>query len=221
MVNVLEIENVKKEFISHGKTTVAVDNVSLSVASGEFVSIIGCSGSGKSTLLNLIDGILTPTEGRIKISGNDISNIKDMSKLRSSIIGYILQGQNLMPNLTVYENVILPLTFCEIRVDKKAVYDMLKHVSIFDLKDKYPSELSGGEAKRCEIARALLLDPKILLADEPVSDLDPENVEIIMNIFTEYAGKGTSIIMVTHNIGTVNYSDNVYEMNKGILKRRK
>lgn len=215
----LKIKNLTKTF---GKNNTAVDNVNLNVNEGDFISIIGYSGSGKSTLLNLISGLLEPTSGSITFDNEDINkmNDKELSCVRNSGIGYILQGNSLLPNLTVMENILMPLTFC----DEKKAYDIdtiMSDVGITDLKDKYPSEISGGEAKRCAIARALLLKPKLLLADEPVSDLDPENTKIIMDVFSKYADAGMSIIMVTHNMETTKYSKQIFKMDKGALKKDK
>lgn len=215
----LKIKNLTKTF---GKNNTAVDNVNLNVNEGDFISIIGYSGSGKSTLLNLISGLLEPTSGSITFDNEDINkmNDKELSCVRNSGIGYILQGNSLLPNLTVMENILMPLTFC----DEKKEYDIdtiMSDVGITDLKDKYPSEISGGEAKRCAIARALLLKPKLLLADEPVSDLDPENTKIIMDVFSKYADAGMSIIMVTHNMETTKYSKQIFKMDKGVLKKDK
>lgn len=215
----LKIKNLTKTF---GKNNTAVDNVNLNVNEGDFISIIGYSGSGKSTLLNLISGLLEPTSGSITFDNEDINkmNDKELSCVRNSGIGYILQGNSLLPNLTVMENILMPLTFC----DEKKEYDIdtiMSDVGITDLKDKYPSEISGGEAKRCAIARALLLKPKLLLADEPVSDLDPENTKIIMDVFSKYADAGMSIIMVTHNMETTKYSKQIFKMDKGALKKDK
>lgn len=216
----LKITNLVKKFESKDKHLVAVKYVNLDVQDGEFVSIIGYSGSGKSTLLNLISGLLKPTEGCIELNNMEISNLSDekISELRTTNIGYVLQGNSLMSNLTVEENILLPLTFNQKDVSC-SVESIMDKLGISDLKDKYPSEISGGEAKRCAIARALLLNPKLLLADEPVSDLDPENTKIIMEAFKECASDGMSIIMVTHNMDTVKYSDTVYRMNNGTLKK--
>lgn len=217
----LEIKNLTKEFDEKEKC-IAVNNVSLHVEKGDFISIVGYSGSGKSTLLNLISGLLTPTSGSILFQGADINKLKDkqISDIRNRGIGYVLQGNSLLSNLTVAENILLPATFY---YDDKEydVEKVMNEVGIYEIKDRYPSEISGGEAKRCAIARSLLLNPKLLLADEPVSDLDPENTKIIMDVFSNYVNKGMSIIMVTHNIETTKYGNLVYRMNKGeLIKER-
>lgn len=216
----LRIANLVKNFDSKEKQFVAVKHVNLDVKDGEFVSIIGYSGSGKSTLLNLISGLLKPTEGCIELDNMRINNFSDekMSVLRNGSIGYVLQGNSLLSNLTVEENILLPLTFSQknILCDVESIMGKL---GISDLKNKYPAEISGGEAKRCAIARTVLLNPRLLLADEPVSDLDPENTKIIMEAFREYASNGMSIIMVTHNMDTIKYSDTVYRMHNGALEK--
>jgi putative ABC transport system ATP-binding protein len=214
-INVLTIKNLTKIY-DDNTNCLAVDNVNLTVEKGEFVSIIGYSGSGKSTLLNLISGVLEPTSGEVLFEGEDINKVKDkrLSAIRNHEIGYILQGNSLMANLTVKENILLPATFCETDMQYD-VNEIMLELGIYEIKDKYPSEISGGEAKRCAIARALLLNPKLLLADEPVSDLDPENTQIIMNAFSKHAANGMAIIMVTHNMETTKYSSITYRMSKG------
>jgi putative ABC transport system ATP-binding protein len=168
--------------------------------------------------LNLISGLLEPTTGEILFKNENIKKLKDkrLSAIRNHEIGYILQGNSLMSNLTVRENIVLPATFCEPSMDYDA-NDVMLELGIYDIRDKYPSEISGGEAKRCAIARALLLNPTLLLADEPVSDLDPENTQLIMNVFSKHAANGMAIIMVTHNMETTRYSSITYRMSKGKL----
>lgn len=216
----LKLHKVRKEFETEDSAVMAVDDVSLSVDNNEFIGIVGHSGSGKSTLLNMMAGLLTPTVGEILFHDDDINkmNDKQISELRNKKIGYILQGQTLMPNLTVYENIILPLTFNHEKICKTDVFSLMSDIGIDAIANKYPSEISGGEAKRCAIARALILKPELLLADEPVSDLDPDNVDIIISIFKKYAKNDMSIIMVTHNMNTIDDCDVVYEMHNGKLK---
>lgn len=213
----LEIKNLTKIF-DNNKT--AVNDINVTINNGEFISVIGYSGSGKSTFLNLISGLLQPTSGEILFDGKNINSLndKEISALRNDSIGYIMQGNSLMPNLTVEENILLPVTFSQTK-HEFSVEDVLKDVGILDLKNKYPSEISGGEAKRCAIARALLLKPKLLLADEPVSDLDPENTNIIMKVFSNYVKKGMSVIMVTHNMETTKCTKTIYKMDNGHLSK--
>ena len=220
---ILEIKNLKKEFKRGNDTFFAVYNVNLSVNKKDFISIVGHSGSGKSTLLNLISGLLEPTSGEIFVDGKNIIGLKDkeISNIRNTEVGYILQNQGLLANLTVLQNIRLPYELTHKDNCEKKALKLLEEMGILYLKDSFPSVLSGGEARRVAIARALINDPKILLADEPTSDLDPENTIEIMKLFKKISSKGTAIIMVTHNMETTNYSNTIYKMKDGILEKEK
>lgn len=219
----LVISNLEKKFILGDRTVTAVNNVNLNVSDGDFISIIGRSGSGKSTLLNMISGLLVPTGGEIILDGKDISKISDeeLSYLRNSEIGYIMQGKSLLQQLTVIENIILPFYLFKRDGDPlKRARHMLEQMEISHLENAYPSKLSGGELRRVAIARALINSPKILLADEPTSDLDRRNTLEIMKLFQEISGNGTSIIMVTHELDTIGYGNRVLQMDEGLLKEK-
>lgn len=218
----LEIKNIKKEFKRGEKSFLAVNDVNLTITDKDFISIIGHSGSGKSTLLNLIAGLLNPSSGDILIDGKSIVglNDKEISQIRNNKIGYILQGQSLLSNLTVLENIKLPFELMGNKGDaSKYALELLEKIGISNLANSYPSVLSGGEAKRVAVARALINKPDILLADEPTSDLDEENTEIIMKLFKEISQQGTAVLMVTHNLSTTNYGNSVYKMKNGILNK--
>lgn len=218
----IDIKNINKEFKRGEKTFFAVKDVNLTITEHDFISIIGHSGSGKSTLLNLLAGLLNPTSGEILLDDKSIVglNDKEISDFRNKKIGYILQGHSLLSNLTVLENVKLPAELIgnNKNVDKYAL-ELLEKAGISHLVNSYPSTLSGGEAKRVAVARALINKPAILLADEPTSDLDEENTEIIMKLFSEVSKSGTAVLMVTHNLSTTNYGNAVYKMKNGILKK--
>lgn len=219
----LEIKKLNKEYTRGGKVFSAVKDVDLSVSPGDFFSIIGRSGSGKSTLLNLVAGLLTPTSGEILIDGKNTLSLtdKDASYLRNSAIGYILQGQSVLANLSVLDNVRIPFYFFKRDGDstEKALL-LLEQVGIRNLADSYPRHLSGGELRRVTIARALINNPSILLADEPTSDLDTQTTAEIMNLFGEIAKGGTSVLLVTHELDTISYGNSVYVMESGSLKKR-
>lgn len=219
---VLTIKNLTKEYMRGNTAFYAVDNVNLSIDKSEFVSIIGRSGSGKSTLLNMIAGLIKPTSGSISVDGQDILalNDKSISLYRNSKIGYVPQGNTALGNLTVLDNVRLPFYLCkrEGNSTSKALI-LLEQLGISHLAKMFPKHLSGGELRRVFIARALINDPVMLIADEPTSDLDAETTIEIMELFSQIAKKGTSILLVTHELDTIKYGDSVYVMEKGKLTR--
>lgn len=201
----LEVKNLTKEFKRNGKTFAALKNVNLTAASGKLISIVGCSGSGKSTLLSVIAGLLNPTEGEVILDGQSIGGLTDreISHIRSTKLGYVPQGQSLLANLTVLDNICLPHIFTQKKesVQDKAL-ELLKKLGIDGLADSYPASLSGGERRRAVIARALINAPKLILADEPTGDLDRENTKEVIEIFRAIAKEGTTVLMVTHESGT-------------------
>ena len=216
----LEVRNISKDYKRGEKTFSAVKDANLDVNGGDFISIVGHSGSGKSTLLNLIAGMLLPTSGEILLDGESavFSSDENASKLRNTVIGHIPQGQSLLSNLTVFDNVRLPYYLSERRGNpSEQVHELLEKLGIGDLSDSYPNSLSGGEARRVVIARALVNKPAVLLADEPTSDLDAENTDEIISLFRNIAKEGTAVIMVTHDLRTVKAADRSYTMEKGHL----
>ncbi len=218
----LEIRNLEKKFVQADREFWAAKDVNLSVSEGDFISIIGRSGSGKSTLLNMIAGLLEPTKGQILLDNKDITSLSDeeVSIYRNTDIGYIMQGKSLLKNLTVLDNVLLPYYLFSRDEDiTKRALELLDQVGILHLKDTYPSKLSGGELRRVAIARALINNPKLLLADEPTSDLDSENTAEIMKLFQKISSKGTAVIMVTHELDTLRFGNDVYRMDGGNISK--
>ncbi len=202
---------------------IAVDNVDLEIMHGDFVCIIGRSGSGKSTLLNMIAGLLRPTSGEIFINGSDLwsMNDKDMAKVRNSKVGYVPQGMSLLSNLTVLDNVRLPFYLDKREGDgTNLAMSLLKQMSIQDLAHRYPAQLSGGEMRRAAIARALINNPEILIADEPTGDLDDQTTKEVMSLFSEIHIKGITILMVTHEYDIISYSNKLYVMSSGKLSEK-
>jgi putative ABC transport system ATP-binding protein len=217
----LNLENVSKEFSRGTIKITAVNNVSFTLNHNDFVSIIGSSGSGKSTLLSIMAGLQKPDLGNVKINDIQINTLsdKELSALRNSLIGYVPQGESLLNDLNVVDNIRLPYSLYHRDNDIDGRIDeLLDNLGISSLKNSYPSGLSGGERKRVVIARALINNPQLLLADEPTSDLDAKNTAKIVEIFKKVAQQGTAIIMVTHNLETLDSESKVYEMKKGILK---
>lgn len=200
----ISIKSVTKTF-TKGKTTIKpLEDLSLEVPRGEFLSLMGPSGSGKTTLLNLIAGIDTPTSGEIFIDGQDISKLSrsQLTKWRSVHVGYIFQLYHLVPILSAYENVELPLLLGKFSKAerKKKIFAALDLVGLADRADHRPSELSGGQEQRVAIARAIVHDPELLVADEPTGDLDRESADSILNLLNSLASDhGKTIVMVTHD----------------------
>lgn len=216
----LKLKNLCKEYKRGGKFFTAVNNVNLEVSSGSFVNIIGRSGSGKSTLINMAAGILTPTSGEIEFDCEKFSekNDSELSKIRNEKIGFIPQGASALPNLTVIENILLPFYLWHHKGDAESrAYNLLEKFGIKNLADSYPSELSGGELRRALIARALINSPKIIIADEPTSDLDIESSKNIMEMFTELNCEGITILLVSHDLETLKYGNKIFTMIAGIL----
>ena len=219
----LEVKKASKEYTRNGRVFLAVNRASLVVREGEFASVVGQSGSGKSSLLNLIAGLLLPSSGEILIDGKNaaLMNDRDASLFRNSAIGYIPQGWSLLPNLTVLDNVRLPFFLAkrEGNPDQEAAR-LLADLGIEALAKSYPSDLSGGEAKRVAVARALVNKPALLLADEPTENLDRENAKAIVALLKRAAKKGTSVVMVTHDERAAKAADAIYVMDGGKLVKK-
>lgn len=200
----ISIKSVTKSFTKGQTIITPLENLSLDVPVGQFLSLMGPSGSGKTTLLNLIAGIDTPTSGEIFINGEDISKLSrsQLTKWRSVHVGYIFQLYHLVPILSAYENVELPLLLGSHSKSerKKKILAALDLVGLGDRADHRPSELSGGQEQRVAIARAIVHDPDLLVADEPTGDLDRESADAILNLLDTLATKhGKTVVMVTHD----------------------
>lgn len=201
---IVAFENVSKIYHRAGENVAALDDVSLSMSAGDFVTLCGPSGCGKSTILHLAAGLDTPSEGRIFISGQNISSLSDTerSSIRCKDIGFVFQFFNLLPSLTTFENVASPLVLAghSLASTKDAVQQSLQMLQIAELSDRYPSELSGGQMQRVAIARAVVHKPKVVLADEPTGNLDSANGKIVMDIFKKlHSESNTTILMATHD----------------------
>lgn len=200
----LETREVTRYYSMGGATIRAVDGVSLKVDNGDFVALLGTSGSGKSTLLNLIAGLDRPTGGMILAHGKNLAEMTgdELAKHRSLTVGMVFQSFNLLPRMTLEENVELPLRLAEVDYDVRAprVNESLERVGLGQRKQHRPSELSGGEQQRAALARALVNRPTILLADEPTGNLDSHTGEEIMNFITQFnKDLGMTVVMVTHD----------------------
>ncbi|MDR0877985.1 MAG: ABC transporter ATP-binding protein [Treponema sp.] len=224
----LEVKDLTKEYKRNNLFFQAVRHANLNVDAGDFVSIIGRSGSGKSTLLNMITGLLNPSSGNVNIAGKSIQGLSDLdlSHLRNSQIGYVPQGMSLLANLSVLENISLPAFLFKNNNNKHTNGDeiaerslaLLDQTGTSHLAASYPKQLSGGELRRVSIARALINKPALLIADEPTGDLDAETTAGIMDLFRGIARKGTAVLIVTHELDTLDYGNRVYRMDAGVLR---
>lgn len=225
---VIETKGISKQFFrkrADSNIFYPVHEVDFTLKGGEIAVISGASGSGKTTFINMISGILEPSEGEINILGKEIYNMNDeeLSHFRNENIGTIPQGQTAIHSLTIIENVLLPFTMYNKDKDtlekkRKQAEELLEKLQILELRDVMPSELSGGELRRMAVARAMIMEPSIIIADEPTSDLDDKNTEIVLNMLKELSKKGIALLIVTHDKGIVEFADIKYKMQDGILK---
>lgn len=221
-MEILKVENLVKTYGEGDNIVNAVDNISLSVNKGEFVAIVGASGSGKSTLLHLIGGVDRPTSGKIYIDGNEINNMNNdkLAIFRRRQIGIVYQFYNLIPILTVEENISLPCDLDGNRPDKERMDLILKSFGLFERRNHLPNELSGGQQQRTSIARALINNPAILLADEPTGNLDSKSTEEIMSILKmSNRDFNQTIIMITHNLEIAKEADRIITIQDGKILR--
>ncbi|MBU4534342.1 MAG: ABC transporter ATP-binding protein [Euryarchaeota archaeon] len=217
--NIVEIHHLQKSF-DHGKIT-ALNGIDLEIKKGEFVSIIGPSGSGKSTLLNMIGALDKADTGSIVVSGNDLIHKKDLSEFRSRKIGFIFQLHNLIPNLSVLENVEIPMYEKKMSSSqmRKRALELLEYVGLSDKLKRKPTELSGGERQRVAIARALANEPSIILADEPTGSLDSKTGAMILNRLKDLHEKeNVTLIMVTHDMDVASLADRTIRVLDGKIQ---
>lgn len=217
-MEILKVENLTKIYGKGDNKVVALDNVSLSVEKGEFVAIVGASGSGKSTLLHLIGGVDRPTSGKVYIDGKDIYSFDDdtLAIFRRRQVGLIYQFYNLIPILNVEENICLPLSLDNRKIDKENLQNLLKLLGLEKRKTHLPNELSGGQQQRTSIGRALITKPTIILADEPTGNLDSkasdEIVELLKKSNRDYK---QTIIMITHDMEIAKHASRIVQIEDG------
>lgn len=201
-MEILKVENLRKEYGEGNSKVIALDGVNLEIERGEFVAIVGPSGSGKSTLLHIIGGVDNPDDGKVYIDGNDISKYssKELAYFRRRKVGLIYQFYNLIQNLTVRHNIELPLKLDKRKINQDEFSDIVNKLGIESKLDSFPSELSGGQQQRVAIARSLIYNPSIILADEPTGNLDRKNSKEIIEIF-KYFNRSLkqTIILITHD----------------------
>lgn len=220
----IELRHVSKSYRRGGQTVPVLNDLSLAVQQGEFLALMGPSGSGKSTLLNLIAGIDRPDQGEILFQGHDIAKLSEsaLAQWRAAHVGFIFQFYNLIPVLTAFENVELPLQLTNISASERRqrVAHALDMVGLSDRMDHTPNELSGGQQQRVAIARALITDPDLIVADEPTGDLDRQSAQDILKMLEELNQKmGKTILMVTHDPKAAEHARAVVHLEKGQLER--
>lgn len=219
MSDVIELTNVSKIYGFGNATTVALDEITLTIKKSEFVAIMGPSGSGKSSLLNVVGLLDRPTHGTYVLSGRIVSRLRPgrLAKARRDHIGFIFQSFNLLPRLTSLENVALPLAYRGIPLTRrlKLSSQALEDVGLGEREYFYPKNLSGGEMQRVAIARALVGNPSLIIADEPTGNLDSVSSTVVMELLAELHAKGSTILMVTHNPELTRYATRVLYMHDG------
>lgn len=213
----IELENITKLYKTKDTETYALSEVNLGIEQGELTAIMGTSGSGKTTLLNVIGAMDRATSGTYFFDGEEVSayNQKKYHQFRKEKMGFVFQNFELMNRYTVYENVEIPLIARNIKNRRKLIMDRLERLGIADLKRKYPAQLSGGQKQRCAIARALVADTQVLLADEPTGALDAATGGMIMDIFKEIHKEGKTILIVTHDSNIANQCERVISIEDG------
>ncbi|WP_406231815.1 ABC transporter ATP-binding protein [Nocardia sp. NBC_01009] len=215
----LELSDISKHYRVGEQTVRALDGVSLRIDPGEFTSIIGPSGSGKSTLLHLLGALDRPDSGSIRFQGAEIGSLEEerQSEFRRHRVGFIFQFFNLLPTLTAWENVAIPklLDGTGLRRAKPRALELLDLVGLGDRAAHRPAELSGGQMQRVAVARALIMDPPLILADEPTGNLDSKTGASILKLLGDIAGNGNSVVMVTHDMGAIEYCDRVITLRDG------
>ena len=219
-MNLLEVSNVSKTYGSGGAAVKALKKVSFSVPKGEYVAIVGESGSGKSTLLNMIGALDTPTSGKVAISGKEIFSMNDrkLTIFRRRNIGFIFQAFNLIPELTVEQNIVFPMLLDYQKPDRKYLEELLSVLNLKERRNHLPSQLSGGQQQRVAIGRALFTRPALILADEPTGNLDSQNTREVIALLKEASKKyEQTIIMITHSHSIAQTADRILQVSDGEL----
>jgi len=216
---VIRMEGIRKVYDTGKIQVEALKGVDLQVCAGEFVAIIGPSGSGKSTLMNLIGCLDTPTSGNYELRGESVAemNKEQLATIRNRRVGFVFQSFNLLPQISAFENVELPLLFGGLsgRARRERVTELLERVGLADRMEHKPTELSGGQMQRVAIARAVAMEPDILLADEPTGNLDSSSGQDIMSLFTDLWAQGRTIIVITHDPALAQRADRQLEIHDG------
>lgn len=217
----MKVSNLKKVYTSRigTKGTEALSNVNFAVEKGEFISVMGESGSGKTSLLNILSTLDTPSEGEVYLEGEPLSKIKEkeISKFRREQLGFVFQDFNLLDNFTLKDNILLPLVLAKMSVEEmeRRILPITEKLGIDPLLNQYPYEVSGGQKQRAAVARALITQPKIILADEPTGALDSKASQNLLEVFSDINETGQTILMVTHSARAASYSNRVLFIRDG------
>jgi putative ABC transport system ATP-binding protein len=216
---IIETESLKKVYRTDVVETTAVDNINFQLSEGQFVSVMGPSGCGKSTLLHILGLIDSPTEGRYRFMGEDVSGYPERkrARLRKANIGFVFQSFNLIEELTVYENVELPLVYARVPAHDRRlrVEAVLEKMDIAHRRDHFPAQLSGGQQQRVAVARSLVNRPNLILADEPTGNLDSEHGDEVMKMLLKLNEEGTTVLMVTHSAANASFSSRIVNLLDG------
>ncbi|SDM03991.1 ABC transporter ATP-binding protein [Siphonobacter aquaeclarae] len=221
-MNIIETSQIQKRYIMGAEVVEALKDITISIRKGEYVAFMGPSGSGKSTLMNIVGCLDTPTSGSYILNGQDVSRMgeNELAEIRNKEIGFVFQTFNLLPRQTALENVALPLIYAGYsRADRiEKAMGALRGVGLENRAHHRPNELSGGQRQRVAVARALVNDPSILLADEPTGNLDTKTSYEIMDLFDQLYSKGNTIVMVTHEEDIAKYSHRIIRLRDGVIE---
>ncbi|NLW28632.1 MAG: ABC transporter ATP-binding protein [Erysipelothrix sp.] len=223
MKKLIEMTGVTKDFLQADNVISALKETNFTAYEGELIGIVGPSGSGKSTFLTILGGLQKPTTGRVLLNGKPFSelDVKEKSKIRLENIGFILQASNLIPFLTIQEQMVLYNKITKSKVNQSWMDELFSKLDVEKLKNKYPNELSGGERQRCAIAKALYHQPSVIFADEPTASLDTNRAfEVVKLLAKETKEQKKATIMVTHDERMLAYCDKVFEIIDGVIRQR-
>ncbi|MGB6854666.1 MAG: ABC transporter ATP-binding protein [Thermoanaerobaculia bacterium] len=219
--NIIRMEGIRKVYDTGKIQVEALRGIDLEVDAGEFVAVIGPSGSGKSTLMNLIGCLDTPTDGHYELSGQSVAKMKkdELATVRNRRVGFVFQNFNLLPQISSFENVEMPLLFGGVsrRQRRQRVEELMDRVGLGDRMDHKPTELSGGQMQRVAVARALAMDPDIVLADEPTGNLDSSSGGDIMELFEELWRQGRTMVVITHDAALARRANRQVEIHDGLI----
>ncbi|HEY7370315.1 MAG TPA: ABC transporter ATP-binding protein [Thermoanaerobaculia bacterium] len=216
---IIRMEDIRKVYDTGKVKVEALKGIDLTVSSGEFVAVVGPSGSGKSTLMNLIGCLDTPSSGVYRLAGESVAGFSrdQLADIRNRRVGFVFQNFNLLPHITAFENVEIPLLFGGVppRKRKERVEELLTRVGLADRMEHKPTELSGGQMQRVAVARALAMNPDILLADEPTGNLDTSSGTDVMSLFDELSRQGRTLVVITHDMALARRANRIVEIRDG------
>lgn len=222
MSTVIELDGVRKTYATGAISVEALRGIDVRIAEGEYVAIIGPSGSGKSTLMHILGCLDVPTEGRYRLAGRDVSDLDeaDLARIRNREIGFVFQQFNLLPSLTAVRNVALPLVYAGVQADERErrARLALERVGLADRAGHRPGELSGGQQQRVAVARALVTEPALILADEPTGNLDSVSSADVLGLFGELHETGRTVVLITHEPEVAERADRVLAIHDGVIR---